>query len=181
MEQNRASTLEQQSPSEGVEQAEPENTSSLLLVAAVCLALNARNPNPRSPARAVQHVYRETSWPDEPVLNWIPRFFNMSGGDYSIRWDYQQNDWNIDGEQRMVGLSIAEDCVYWMQHQWDFATHETDDRFEYTDCRSLDLHANALKELSYFNFGDFILPGPGEMVRRVWRTVCGGPLRMLDI
>jgi hypothetical protein len=68
-----------------------------------------------------------------------------------------------------------------MQHQWDFATHEIDDRFEYTDCRSLALRDKALKELSYFKFGNFILPAKGEMVRRIWRSVCGGPRRMLDI
>lgn len=105
----------------------------------------------------------------------------MHCGDYSIRWDWQRCDWGRDGDHRIGGIAIAEDCVYWMQHQWDFATHEIDDRFEYTDRWSLALRNKALKELTYFDFGNFILPAQGEMVRRIWKSVYAGPRRMLDI
>lgn len=182
MEQNLASGLDQLASSAVVHHQRPAMNNALLLVAAICLALNARNPSPRSPAYAVQCIRRETSSPDEPVLHWIQRFLNMSGGDYSIRWDAQQNAWTVDcDEHNITGITIAEDCVYWMQHQWDFATHETGDRFEYTDCHSLDLHAKALKEMAYCDVDKFILPAPGEMVRRVWRSYYKAPVRMLDI
>jgi hypothetical protein len=181
MQHNSTSTLEQPSASKGDENQRIAMSNALLLTAAVCLALTAKNPHPRSPAHAVQHVRRETSSPNEPILHWLQRFLNMSNEDYSIRWDFQRNDWGTDGNQRLNGLTIAEDCVYWMQHQWDFATHEVDDRFDYEDCRSIALHEKAVKEMSNFDFGDFLLPAPGEMVRRVWKSVYAAPLRMLDI
>lgn len=181
MKHNSTSILEQPSPSTGDENQRIAMSNTLLLTAAVCLALTAKNPHPRSPASAVQRVRRETSSSNEAVLHWIPRFLNMSCADYSIRWDWQRCDWETDGDHRASGLTIAQDCVYWMQHQWDFSTHEVDDRFHYTDCRSIDVHAKALKEMAYFNFDDFLLPAPGEMVRRVWKSAYSGPLRMLDI
>jgi hypothetical protein len=85
MKQNLASTLEQPSPGKGTKKRHTALNNALLLTAGVCLALNARNPHPRSPAHAVQHIRRETSSADEPVLQWIQRFFNMHCGDYSIR------------------------------------------------------------------------------------------------
>jgi hypothetical protein len=99
MEQNLASSLDQLASSAVVNHQRPAMNNPLLLVAAICLALDARNPYPRSPAYAVQCIRRETSAPDEPVLHWIQRFLNMSGGDYSIRWDAQLNAWSVDPEE----------------------------------------------------------------------------------
>jgi hypothetical protein len=181
MKQNLASTLEQPLSGKAAKNRNTALNNALLLTAGVCLALNARNPHPRSPAHAVQHIHRETGFIDEPAVLWVQRFFNMHCGDYSIRWDWHQCDWRTDGDQCVGALTIAEDCVYWMQHQWDFATHEIDDRFEYTDCWSLEMRDKGLKELSHWKSGNFILPAQGEMVRRVWRSVCGESLRMLDI
>lgn len=109
MQHNSTSTLEQPSANKGDENQRIAMSNALLLTAAVCLALTAKNPHPRSPAHAVQHVRRETSSPNEPILHWLQRFLNMSNEDYSIRWDFQRNDWGTDGNQCLDGLTIAED------------------------------------------------------------------------
>lgn len=151
------------------------------LVAAVLLAMTAQEPHERSPASAVQCIFNDTYAAGESQSEWASRFLTMSGREYKVGWEIQEAIWTYSGDISVSGFRIAQHCLYWLQRKWDFSCHKEDDRVDYNDEEIIAYKSKAKWELAQLNLKDFLLPGYMEMVRRVWRSVVGRKLRMLDI
>lgn len=157
-----------------------EKYSEFELFAALLLALAAPKPHNQSPAYAVKYAYDETIMIDESRLSWMPRFLAMSGREYNVSWCGDSAEWVRSNEFPIRGMTIAEDCVYWMRRQWDFNFHDCDDRWE-SKKRKENKKLATGKQMSPFYANEFLLPQYGEIVRRAWTCVANGKVRMLDI
>lgn len=150
------------------------------LIAAVLIALTAKNPHQRSPAYAVQHARNETCRSGDTDWGWAERFLRMSGSEYKVGWATKGTMWTYGSGLSVSGLIIAQHCLAWLQRDWEFNFHKFDDRLQYDDDEFMEMEAKAKQELAQSDLSCFLLPANGEIVRRVWTSV-KGQLRMLDI
>jgi hypothetical protein len=141
------------------------------LIKAFHAALNAPCPHERSPAFALQVAYRYTKHVLEDDLQWLRRFVAMTGVEYEpvLGWDISDGRWSDTPDMIVAGQKILNDCVRWLENNWDLARHPRD-RFEYREDDAMaNIDSNAIERIH-----QYLQPISGEVMRyRWWRRESG--------
>lgn len=143
-------------------------------------ALSAPKPHPRSPAFAIQAIYRlgriaGTFLTREDFLR---AFCAISSDIYKgkLSWNYGQSCWQLADGPLVPCSRIAEDALRWYVSGLDFSRHTRDPMFSYPEDAEI---------LSWQDDGDKVyhalMPLPGELTRRLFREPEGGSLGYCDV
>jgi hypothetical protein len=131
-------------------------------------ALSAPEPHPRSPAFAIQAIYRLAGEAELfPTREGFLRAFGSIKRDTyegKLSWNYGQSSWELGGGPTVDCSRIEEDAVRWYVTGRDFSRHTRDPKFSYPEDADV---------LSWHDDGDKIyhalMPLHGELTRRLFR------------
>lgn len=128
-------------------------------------ALSAPEPHPRSPAFAVQAIYRSTAGSFATREDFLRAFPSISADFYKgkLSWNYGESCWELAAGPVVHCSRIEEDAVRWYVSGRDFSRHTRDPEFSYPEDPEV---------LSWQDDGDKIyhalMPLAGELTRRLF-------------
>lgn len=143
-------------------------------------ALSAPDPHPRSPAFAVQAVYRLAGGAKffRTTEGFLRAFCSLSCDTYEgkLSWNYGQSCWELGPGPTVDCSRIEEDAVRWYVTGRDFSRHTRDSKFSYPEDAEV---------LSWQDDGDKIynalMPLPGELTRRLFQDHKTNDLGYCDV
>jgi hypothetical protein len=143
-------------------------------------ALSAPEPHPRSPAFAIQAIYRLVR-DDEPsqTREGFLRAFRCTSPDVykgKLSWNYGESCWELGPGPTVDCSRIEEDALRWYVTGRDFSRHTRDSKFAYPEDAVV---------LSWQDDGDKIynalMPLPGELTRRLFQDPKTNDLGYCDV
>jgi hypothetical protein len=134
---------------------------------AVDAALSAYKPNPRSPAFAVQHIYK-IAGEELPFMtreDFLVMFPSVRGHFYKgqMSWDNKRSCWTLEDGPTIDATRIQQDVMRWYLNDWDFSRHARDTEFSYPEDREFAPSGEAIDRLIYA-----LMPLEGELTRRIF-------------
>lgn len=144
-------------------------------------ALSAPKPHPRSPAFAVQAIYRlayEASCSFMTKEDYLASFPAMSANIYKgkLSWNYAESCWQLEDGPTVDCSRIEEDTVRWYVAGRDFSRHTRDSKFSYPeDAELISWHDDGDK------LYDALMPLPGELTRRLFQDPETNSLGYCDV
>ncbi len=147
---------------------------------AIRVALSTIDPNPRSPAFALQEIYKIAR--ERGIVNsqWDLKTCCQEELDAIYRdcisWNERKCHW-----QRGVGLymtfeQIVKIAVRWYVNNWDFKRHTRDSDVQYPEDLALAPMSEELKHMS-----DVLEPARYELTRRIFKTKDSDCYRYIDV
>lgn len=147
---------------------------------AIRVALSTIDPNPRSPAFALQEIYKIAR--ERGIVNsqWDLKTCCQEELDAIYRdcisWNERKCHW-----QRGVGLymtfeQIVKIAVRWYVNNWDFKRHTRDSDVQYPEDLALAPLSEELKHMS-----DVLEPARYELTRRIFKTKDSDCYRYIDV
>jgi hypothetical protein len=134
---------------------------------AVSNALHAENPNSRSPAFAIQAVYKlaKDALKLEHTYDLVTK--NIEIIDDVIRdqvtWNEQECHWQTGKGTNVSFNNIKQDAIRWYAHGWDFKRHTRDTEVEYPEDFENCFSSDEIKHLA-----NSLLPAKDELTRRIF-------------
>lgn len=151
---------------------------------ALAEALSAPTPNPRSPAFAVQEIFRITKSLEgerqlfqsrEEFLVLFPTL-NSSLYEDKLSWDRDSSSWSIGDGVTIDTFRIQEDVTRWYIHAWDFSRHTRDPEFQYPEDQQLGPSGEGVDALSHA-----LMPLKNELTRRIFFEKSSDRLGYCDV
>lgn len=133
---------------------------------ALYAAMYTREPNPRSPAFAVQAIFKVVKEAGVVCDTWKLRPDITEIVDAAIRnkvsWNKAKSCWQLGRGTHVSFKKIANDVIRWYTHDWDFARHTRDTETGYPEDREfLPWEAESEHLLNTF------MPRADELTRRI--------------
>lgn len=146
------------------------NSANIEMIA-IDEALSAPSPNPRSPAFAIQEIFRiaesyrgedQIFMTREDFLVMFPRF---EGAFYKgkMSWDSARSCWNLADGPTIDASRIQADALRWYVRGWDFSRHTRDTEFEYPEDYKFGPAGEGVDELFHA-----LMPLRDELTRRIF-------------
>jgi hypothetical protein len=136
---------------------------------AVGEALHVPNPNPRSPAFALQESFRLVNEAGLISHTWELKTSISDKIDEVIRdkvtWNERDCHWQIGKGKNVAFKEIAQTALRWYVHDWDFQRHTRDTEVEYPEDFGRLLFDSEFKHLSAC-----LLPAKDELTRRILKS-----------
>ncbi|MEY4566998.1 MAG: hypothetical protein RLY14_1968 [Planctomycetota bacterium] len=134
---------------------------------AIDAALSAYKPNQRSPAFAVQHIYKIAS-EELPFMtreDFLAMFPSVKGGFYKgqMSWDNSRSCWTLEDGPTVDATRIQHDVMRWYLNDWDFSRHARDTEFSYPEDREFAPSGDGIDRLFYA-----LMPLDDELTRRIF-------------
>ena len=138
---------------------------------ALAEALSAPTPNQRSPAFAVQAIFRITkSLEGERQLfqsreEFLALFTTLESSLYEnkLSWDRDSSSWSIGNGVTIDTFRIQEDVTRWYIHAWDFSRHSRDPEFQYPEDQQFAPSGEGVHSLFHA-----LMPLKDELTRRMF-------------
>ncbi len=136
---------------------------------AVKEALYADDPNSRSPAFAIQAIFKLLK--DAGVLEHAFELETTISDriDEVIRdkvtWNERERHWQLGKGKHVSFEKIAQDATRWYIHDWDFKRHTRDTEVEYPE----DI-GNFFSEEDFKHLADTLMPSKNELTRRIFAS-----------
>ena len=129
-------------------------------------ALFAKNPNPRSPAFALQETFRLLKEAGVLSNTWELKTSISDKIDEVIRdkvtWNERECHWQLGKGKNVPFEKISQAAVRWYVNDWDFKRHIRDTEVEYPEDFGTLLFESEFKHLS-----TSLLPAKDELTRRI--------------
>lgn len=146
------------------------NSADIAMIA-IDEALSAPSPNPRSPAFAVQEIFRiAKSYQGEDQIfmtreDFLVMFPGFKGTFYEGKmcWDSTRSCWNLADGPTVDASRIQADALRWYVSGWDFSRHTRDTEFEYPEDYKFGPAGEGVDQL--FNV---LMPLRDELTRRIF-------------
>ena len=146
------------------------NSANIEMIA-IDEALSAPSPNPRSPAFAVQEIFRiAKSFRGEDQIfmtkeDFLVMFPRLKGTFYKgkMSWDSTRSCWNLQDGPTVDASRIQADVLRWYVNAWDFSRHSRDPQFQYPE----DLHFGPSGE-GVDSLFHALMPLKDELTRRIF-------------
>ncbi len=143
-------------------------------------ALIWSNPNQRSPAYAIQAIFKIAQ--EAGVLNskWDLRTCISDRVDVLIRgkvsWNKRKSCWQLGKGTHVSFKKIAQIAVRWYAHGWDFERHTRDSEVRYPEDVEISPLGDEFKHLM-----GTLMPAKGELTRRIVTTPVSEHFYYLDV
>lgn len=147
---------------------------------AIRVALSTNDPNSRSPAFALQEIYKiarasglvDSEWElqkcSQEELDAIYRGY--------ISWNERECHWQKRAGLHMTFEQIVKIAVRWYINNWDFKRHTRDADVQYPEDLALAPLSEELKHMS-----DVLEPARYELTRRIFKTKDSDCYRYIDV
>lgn len=138
---------------------------------AVDAALKAPNPNPRSPAFAVQKIFRiaESYTGEDQIFmtreDFLVMFPGFKGSFYQgqMSWNSTNSCWSLEDGPTVDASRIQEDAMRWYLNGWDFSRHTRDTDFRYPEDKEFGPSGEGVDRLF-----SALMPLEDELTRRIF-------------
>lgn len=145
--------------------------SATIEIISVGEALAAPQPNPRSPAFAIQEIFKiaQSNKCDDQILknkeDFVTYFPRIKGNFYEgkMHWDTTRSCWMLGGGPTLDASLIQKDALRWYVNNWDFSRHTRDTAFEYPEDCEFGPAGEGIDELFYA-----LMPLANELTRRIF-------------
>lgn len=108
---------------------------------AIFNAMGTREPNPRSPAFALQAIFKVAKEAGVLDKSWDIRIGNSDIIDATVHdkvtWNKTRSCWHIGKGTNVPFQKIVESAVRWYVNDWDFARHTRDSEIVYPEDKTL--------------------------------------------
>lgn len=146
------------------------NSANIEMIA-IDEALSAPSPNPRSPAFAVQEIFRiAKSYRGEDQIfmtkeEFLVMFPRLKGTFYKgkMSWDSTCSCWNLQDGPTVDASRIQADVLRWYVNAWDFSRHTRDPEFQYPEDQEFGPSGEGVDKLFHA-----LMPLYGELTRRIF-------------
>jgi hypothetical protein len=127
-------------------------------------AMGTREPNPRSPAFALQAIFKVAKEAGALDQSWDIRMSNSDIIDAAVHdkvtWNKAKSCWHIGMGTNVPFKKIVECVVRWYVRDWDFARHTRDAEIVYPEDKTL-------TKLACAGLANTSMPRTDELTRRI--------------
>lgn len=158
--------------------------SATIEMIAVDEALSASQPNPRSPAFAIQKIFniaKSYRWDDQIFKtreDFVTSFPGIQGNFYEgkMSWDSARSCWTLGDGPTIDASLIQKDALRWYLNRWDFSRHTRDTAFEYPEDCKFGPAGEGIDKLFHA-----LMPLENELTRRIFLEKSSDRLGYCDV
>lgn len=151
-----------------------------LLTQATRLALATIDPNPRSPAFAIQEIYKLAQKSGLLDVHWQLHKCIKEEIDALIRdcvsWNESQCHWQTGPGKHVSFEKISQIAVRWYINDWDYKRHARDPEVKYPEDSQLVPMSDEFKHMS-----NVLTPARYELTRRIFKTKDSDVYHYIDV
>lgn len=143
-------------------------------------AFMVRDPNRRSPAFALQEIFKVVQKSSAAIKRWdlhkqIAEELEVAYRD-CVSWNEMKSEWQLGKGTHVPFKKIVEIAVKWYVNDWDFKRHTRDSDVQYPEDLELVPESSEFKHMS-----GVLMPSKDELTRRIFKKNHSDLVYYLDV